>query len=193
MGVLSGVIDPELGSNIVELGMAKSATVDEEGLARITIALTTSGCPLRSQIQKDVKARLLSVPGVEKVKINWDELSQEEKAKVMKVARFNVSQNAPDTSVPSTTRCVLIASGKGGVGKSSVTANLAAAVAIQGYRVGVLDADIWGYSIPRLLGVRAASKARSTRARSRPMSRAWVQANSRLSRWAFSSTAKTPP
>lgn len=153
MGVLSGVIDPELGSNIVELGMAKSAKMDDDGVARITIALTTSGCPLRSQIQKDVKGRLLSLPGVEKVKINWTELSQEEKSEVMKVARFNVSQKAPDTSVPSTTRCVLIASGKGGVGKSSVTANLAAAVAVQGYRVGVLDADIWGYSIPRLLGV----------------------------------------
>ena len=153
MGVLRGVIDPELGSNIVELGMAKSAKVDDEGLARITIALTTSGCPLRSQIQKDVKARVLSLPGVEKVKINWTELNAEEKTKVMKVARFNVSQNAPDTSVPSNTRCVLIASGKGGVGKSSITANLAAAIAIQGYRVGVLDADIWGYSIPRLLGI----------------------------------------
>lgn len=153
MGVLGGVIDPELGSNIVELGMAKSAKVDDDGIARITIALTTSGCPLRSQIQKDVKARVLSLPGVEKVKINWTELDQEEKAEVMKVARFNVSQNAPDTAVPSTTRCVLIASGKGGVGKSSVTANLAAALAIQGFRVGVLDADIWGYSIPRLLGV----------------------------------------
>lgn len=153
LGVLRGVIDPELGSNIVELGMAKSAKVDEDGVARITIALTTSGCPLRSQIQKDVKARVLSLPGVEKVKINWTELSPEEKSTVMKVARFNVSQNAPDTAVPSTTRCVLIASGKGGVGKSSVTVNVAAALAIQGYRVGVLDADIWGYSIPRLLGV----------------------------------------
>ncbi len=153
MGVLRGVIDPELGSNIVELGMAKSAKVTDEGLAQITIALTTSGCPLRSQIQKDVKARVLSLPGVEKVKINWDVLNQEEKANVMKVARFNVSQNAPDTAVPSTTRCVLIASGKGGVGKSSVTANLASALAIQGFRVGVLDADIWGYSIPRLLGI----------------------------------------
>ena len=153
MGVLGGVIDPELGSNIVELGMAKSAVVDEDGTARITIALTTSGCPLRAQIQKDVKARVLSMPGVESIKINWTELTQEEKSKVMATARFNVSQNAPDTAVPSTTRCVLIASGKGGVGKSSVTANLAAALAIRGNRVGVLDADIWGYSIPRLLGV----------------------------------------
>jgi len=152
MGVLRGVIDPELGSNIVELGMAKRAEV-VDGVAQITIALTTSGCPLRSQIQKDVKARLLSLPGVDKVKINWDVLSQEEKANVMSVARFNVSQNAPDTSVPSNTRCILVASGKGGVGKSSVTANLAAALAIQGHRVGVLDADIWGYSIPRLLGI----------------------------------------
>lgn len=152
-GVLRGVIDPELGSNIVELGMAKSAKVDDEGIARITIALTTSGCPLRAQIQKDVRARVLSLPGVERVKINWTELTQDEKSEVMKVARFNVSQNAPDTAVPSTARCVLIASGKGGVGKSSVTANLAAALAIQGLRVGVLDADIWGYSIPRLLGI----------------------------------------
>ena len=152
MGVLRGVIDPELGSNIVELGMAKRAEV-VDGIAQITIALTTSGCPLRSQIQKDVKARLLSLPDVDKVKINWDVLSQEEKANVMAVARFNVSQNAPDTSVPSNTRCILVASGKGGVGKSSVTANLAAALAIQGHRVGVLDADIWGYSIPRLLGI----------------------------------------
>jgi len=119
MGVLRGVIDPELGSNIVELGMAKSASVDEDGTARITIALTTSGCPLRSQIQKDIKARVLSLPGVENIKINWTELSQDEKSEVMKVARFKVSQNAPDTAVPSTTRCVLIASGKGGVGKSS--------------------------------------------------------------------------
>lgn len=153
MGVLRGVIDPELGSNIVELGMAKSVKVDDDGTARVTIALTTSGCPLRAQIQKDVKARVLGLPGVESIKINWTELTQEEKSDVMKVARFNVSQNAPDTAVPSTTRCVLIASGKGGVGKSSVTANLAASLAIQGFRVGVLDADIWGYSIPRLLGV----------------------------------------
>ena len=152
-GVLRGVIDPELGSNIVELGMAKKADVDDEGIARITIALTTSGCPLRAQIQKDVRTRVLSLPGVERVKINWTELTQDEKSEVMKVARFNVSQNAPDTAVPSSARCVLIASGKGGVGKSSVTANLAAALAIQGLRVGVLDADIWGYSIPRLLGV----------------------------------------
>lgn len=153
MGVLAGVIDPELGSNIVDLGMAKSAKVDDDGVARITIALTTSGCPLRAQIQKDVKARVLSMPGVDSIKINWTELSQEEKSNVMATARFNVSQNAPDTTVPSTTRCILVASGKGGVGKSSITANLAAALAIRGYRVGVLDADIWGYSIPRLLGV----------------------------------------
>ena len=100
-GVLRGVIDPELGSNIVELGMAKTAKVDDEGIARITIALTTSGCPLRAQIQKDVRARVLSLPGVERVKINWTELTQDEKSEVMKVARFNVSQNAPDTAVPS--------------------------------------------------------------------------------------------
>lgn len=153
MGVLAGVMDPELGSNIVDLGMAKSAKIGDDGVARITIALTTSGCPLRAQIQKDVKARVLSMPGVDDIKINWTELTQEEKSEVMATARFNVSQNAPETTVPSTTRCILVASGKGGVGKSSITANLASALAIRGYRVGVLDADIWGYSIPRLLGI----------------------------------------
>ena len=153
MGLLRGVIDPELGSDIVELGMAKSAEVDAEGVATLEIALTTSGCPLRAQIQKDIRARLLSLPGVTRVKINWTELTQDERAAAMAKARFNVSQDAPDTAVPPTTKVIMIASGKGGVGKSSVTTNLAAALAHQGYAVGVMDADIWGFSVPRMLGV----------------------------------------
>ena len=153
MGLLRGVIDPELGSDIVELGMARGATVSEDGVIGLDIALTTSGCPLRAQIQKDIRARLTTLPGVTRVKINWGELTQDERSEAMAKARFNVSQNAPDTSIPSTTKVVMVASGKGGVGKSSITTNLAASLAQLGYAVGVMDADIWGFSVPRMLGV----------------------------------------
>ena len=153
MQLLSGVIDPELGTDIVELGMAKNVVIEPDGLVTITIALTTSGCPLRSQIQRDIRARVESLPAVAKVKINWDVLSQDEKAAAMAKARFNVSQNAPETGVPIMTKVLMIASGKGGVGKSSITVNLASELARQGYTVGVMDADIWGYSVPRMLGV----------------------------------------
>ena len=153
MELMRGVVDPELGSNLVELGMARGAQVSDDGLVRIEIALTTSGCPLRAQIQKDVKARLESLPGVTKVRIVWAELTAEEKTAAMSKARFNVAQRAPDTAIPPTTKVLMVASGKGGVGKSTVTTNLAAALAEEGYNVGVMDADIWGYSVPRMLGV----------------------------------------
>lgn len=153
MDMMRGVIDPELGSNLVELGMARGAEVSDEGEIRIKIALTTSGCPLRAQIQRDVKARLESLPGVTKVRILWGELTAEEKAAAMAKARFNVAQQAPDTAIPPTTKVLMVASGKGGVGKSTVTTNLAAALAALSFKVGVMDADIWGYSVPRMLGV----------------------------------------
>jgi ATP-binding protein involved in chromosome partitioning len=153
MAVLRGVIDPELGSDIVELGMAKGATIDEQGDVVVTIALTTAGCPLRAQIQRDVRARVGSLPGVGRVTLQWTEMTQEEKSSAMAKARWNVSQRPEETTLPPTTRVVLVASGKGGVGKSSVTVNLAAAIAAQGHTVGVLDADIWGFSVPRMLQV----------------------------------------
>ena len=153
MALLRGVVDPELGSDIVELGMAKGATVDADGLVDITIALTTSGCPLRAQIQRDVRARIGGLPGVTKVHITWTELTPDEKAAAMAKARWNVAQDAPETTVPATCRVLMVASGKGGVGKSSVTVNLATALADRGYAVGVMDADIWGFSVPRMLGV----------------------------------------
>jgi len=153
MAVLRNVIDPELGSDIVDLGMVPSATIDDDGLVRVTVALTTMGCPLQAQIRKDVVGRVEQLPGVTKVKIDWTELSQEAKAATMARARKNVSENPPDNEISPTTRVIMIASGKGGVGKSSVTTNLAAAMAAQGFTVGVLDADIWGYSVPRMLGV----------------------------------------
>lgn len=153
MAVLRGVIDPELGSDIVELGMAKGARVEDDGNVVVTIALTTSGCPLRAQIQRDVRARVGSLPGVTHVKLDWTEMTQEEKSSAMAKARWNVAQRPEDTALAPTTKVVLVASGKGGVGKSSVTVNLAAALAATGLKVGVLDADIWGFSVPRMLGV----------------------------------------
>ncbi len=151
-GLLRGVIDPELGTDIVDLDMVRSVQIDD-GVVLLEIALTTSGCPLRAQIQKDIRNRLETLPGVTRVKINWGELTADEKQTAMSKARFNVSRNAPDTSIPATTKVIMIASGKGGVGKSSVTTNLAAALADSGFNVGVMDADIWGFSVPRMLGV----------------------------------------
>ena len=162
MGLLRGVIDPELGSDIVELGMVRKAVLRPDGEVVVTIALTTSGCPLRAQIQKDIRTRVGSAPGVEKVRIEWTEMTQEEKTSAMAKARWNVSQRDEDTSVGPTTRVVMVASGKGGVGKSSVTVNLAAALAARGLKIGVLDADVWGFSVPRMLGVSGRLAGRET-------------------------------
>lgn len=153
MALLRGVIDPELGSDIVDLGMAKGAVVADDGTVTLTIALTTAGCPLRAQIQKDAKSRVASLPGVTSVKIDWTELTAEEKAATMGKARLNAAERAPENEIPATAKVITIASGKGGVGKSSVTVNLAAALAHRGFTVGVLDADIWGFSVPRMLGI----------------------------------------
>jgi ATP-binding protein involved in chromosome partitioning len=162
LAVLRGVIDPELGSDIVELGMAKGASVADDGRVVVTIALTTSGCPLRAQIQRDVRARVGSLPGVTHVQLDWTEMTQEEKSSAMGKARWNISQRPEDTALAPTTKVVLVASGKGGVGKSSVTVNLAAAIAATGRTVGVLDADIWGFSVPRMLGVEGRLAGRET-------------------------------
>ncbi len=151
--LLRGVVDPELGSDIVTLGMARDVTVDLAGQVAVTVALTTSGCPLRAQIQRDVRSRVQSHPGVSSVKIHWSELTAPEKAELMARARKNVADSAPDTEVPVTARVLMIASGKGGVGKSSISVNLAVGLAERGFTVGVLDADIWGFSVPRMLGI----------------------------------------
>jgi ATP-binding protein involved in chromosome partitioning len=149
---LRGVVDPELGSDVVDLGMVRSARVDG-GTVTVTLALTTAGCPLRAQLQRDVRARVGSLPGVDAVELAWDEMTPEEKKRAMERARFNIAQREEASSIHPTTRVVAVSSGKGGVGKSSVTVNLAAALAARGLTIGVLDADIWGFSVPRMLGV----------------------------------------
>ena len=157
---LKAVMDPELGDNIVDLGMAAVESISDDGVVAIAMKLTIKGCPLRVQIKKDIESRLETHPGVTKVTIDWGEMTADERTAVMTRARWNAREQAPDTQIPLNTRILAIASGKGGVGKSSVTVNLAAALASVGHTVGVLDADIWGFSIPRMLGISDRLEAR---------------------------------
>ena len=166
--LLRAVIDPELGDNIVDLGMAGDITM-ADGIVTIGVKLTIRGCPLRAQIQRDIRSRLEVHPWVQKVKIDWGEMTADERTAVMSRARWNARENATDTAVPTSARVLAIASGKGGVGKSSVTVNLAAALAAAGKTVGVLDADIWGFSIPRMLGMPDRLEAQKVDGRDKPM------------------------
>ena len=150
---LRGVIDPELGDDVVDLGMGQRIDIDTENNVAITVALTTAGCPLRAQLMNDVKTRVGTLPCVKAVRVHFGEMTSEQKRDVMSRARWKAQENAPETTIPATCRIVAIASGKGGVGKSSVTVNLAALLAQRGLTVGVLDADIGGFSIPRMLGI----------------------------------------
>ncbi|MGH9137058.1 MAG: Mrp/NBP35 family ATP-binding protein [Acidimicrobiales bacterium] len=153
---LRGVIDPELGSDVVDLGMVGDQfDIRPDGTVVVTVALTTAGCPLRAQLQRDVTNRVASLPGVSKVEVAWREMTDEEKKRAMDRARFNIATRQEQSSIAPTTRVVAVSSGKGGVGKSSVTVNLAVALAARGLRIGVLDADIWGFSVPRMLGIDA--------------------------------------
>ena len=166
--MLRAVIDPELGADIVTLGMVPGVSVSPAGAVTVGIKLTIGGCPLRAQIKKDVESRIAVHPGVTDVRIEWGEMSPDERSEVMTKARWNARENAADTAVSASTRILAIASGKGGVGKSSVTVNLAAAVAAKGFTVGVLDADIWGFSVPRLLGIDEPLDAQKVEGSDRP-------------------------
>jgi len=153
LGALRGVVDPELGADIVELGMVNGVEVNDDGWIEVTVALTISGCPLRVQIRDDVQSKVSGLAGVTGVKVHFGEMNQEQRSAVMQRARKSAANRAPVTEVPLTARVLAVASGKGGVGKSSVTVNLASALAARGFSVGVLDADIWGFSVPRMLGI----------------------------------------
>lgn len=166
--MLRAVIDPELGANIVDLGMAGEVTVTPAGAVTIGIKLTIKGCPLRAQIKNDIESRVETHPGVTKVTIDWGEMTATERSEVMTKARWNAREGASDTAVPINARVLAIASGKGGVGKSSVTANLAVALAAHGRTVGVLDADIWGFSMPRMLGMAERLEARRIEGHDKP-------------------------
>ncbi len=149
---LQRVIDPELGANIVDLGMVKNVQIDG-GHVTVKVALTIAACPLRDQIENEVRRKLLAVTGVTDVTIEIGAMTQAERTSLMERARLRAREQAEPTMVHPNTRVVSISSGKGGVGKSSLSANLALALADQGHKVGLLDADIWGFSIPRILGL----------------------------------------
>lgn len=150
---LRSVVDPELRSDVVSLGMISSVDVADDGSVIVGVKLTIGGCPLRAEIKRSIEERIGVHPGVTSVSIAWGEMTSEERTAAMSTARWNARERAPETAIGERCQVVAIASGKGGVGKSSVTVNLAAGLAAAGHTVGVLDADIWGFSVPRLLGV----------------------------------------
>lgn len=149
--VLEGVQDPELGGNVVELGMISDVRIVESHV-EIGLVLTIAECPLRSQLEGDTKRKVELMPGVSSVEVRTTAMTKHQRSELMSVVRRRVRDNAEPTQVAPTTRVVAVASGKGGVGKSSVSVNLASALAAAGYRTGLVDADIWGFSIPRMIG-----------------------------------------
>jgi len=153
MEALGRVIDPELKKPVTELDMVRGVDVEGDHIA-VTIALTVPGCPLRHSFEEQVQRELRALPGVATVSTAFDVMSPEEKAALTTRLRGGVTQRTKGISLDRSTRVIAIASGKGGVGKSTLTANLAAAFARLGHRTGVLDADVYGHSIPHMLGVR---------------------------------------
>jgi ATP-binding protein involved in chromosome partitioning len=149
---LSRVIDPELKRPVTELDMVRDVTVTGAHVD-VTIALTVVGCPLRDSFERQVREHVLPLPGVESVALAFDVMTPEERAALTKKLRGGVEPRTKGLSLDASTRVLAVASGKGGVGKSTLTANLAAALARAEQRVGVLDADVYGHSIPHMLGV----------------------------------------
>ena len=151
---LATVNDPEIRRPITELDMIKGVDVTPEGSVKVGVFLTVAGCPLRDTITRDVTAAVSKVPGVSGVQVDLDVMSEEQRqALQQKLRGGQAAKEIPFAKPSSLTRVYAVASGKGGVGKSSVTVNLAAAMAAQGRKVGVVDADIYGHSVPRMLGV----------------------------------------
>ena len=154
LAALAAVNDPEIRRPVTELGMVKSVAIDDAGHVALELFLTVAGCPMKDTLRKDTSAALLAVPGVVSVDVALDVMSDEQRAALRTQLRGGVAEREiPFAKSGSLTRVYAVASGKGGVGKSSVTVNLAAALAAEGLKVGVVDADVHGFSIPRMLGV----------------------------------------
>jgi ATP-binding protein involved in chromosome partitioning len=148
---LKVVIDPELRRDIVELGMVRSIDVKDGGVVDVTVSLTTPGCPIKNHFQTAVADAVRGVGGVTHVNVGFDVLTDAEKSGLQR--KLGRPGGLPEGALAEVANVICIGSGKGGVGKSSLTVNLAAALSAEGKRVGVLDADVWGYSIPRMLGL----------------------------------------
>src|SRR4051794_669957 len=148
---LKVVIDPELHRSIVELGMVRNIEILDQGAVNVTVSLTTPGCPIKGHFQNGVSQAVRSVAGVTAVSVGFDVLTDQEKQGLQRT--LGRPQGLPEGALAQVANVVCVGSGKGGVGKSTLTVNLAAALQAEGKKVGVLDADVWGYSIPRMLGL----------------------------------------
>jgi ATP-binding protein involved in chromosome partitioning len=148
---LKAVIDPELRKDIVELEMVRAIDIKDAGVVDVTVSLTTPGCPIKNHFQTAVVKSVSAVEGVARVNVGFDVLSDQEKAGLQR--KLGRPGGLPEGALAQVNNIICVGSGKGGVGKSSLTVNLAAALAADGKKVGVLDADVWGYSVPRMLGL----------------------------------------
>jgi ATP-binding protein involved in chromosome partitioning len=157
---LTAVIDPELRRSIVELGMVRSVEIGDTGQVEVVVSLTTPGCPIRSHFQQAVAEQVGRLDGVSGVGVGFDVLSNEEKGRLQQSLG---RQRLPEGALAQVKNIVCVASGKGGVGKSTMTTNLAAALQAEGLASGALDCDVYGYSIPRMLGVNSKPEVNAER------------------------------
>jgi len=148
---LRAVIDPELRDNIVELDMVRSIEVGDDGAVAVMVSLTTPGCPIRNHFETGVRDAVSALEGVTRVDVSFDVLNESQKGALQR--KLGRPGGLPEGALAQVANVLCVGSGKGGVGKSTLTVNLAAALVAEGKKVGVLDADVWGYSIPRMLGL----------------------------------------